>query len=191
MWPNEWWSVSNTMGEHTCLLKDYDYFLTLSKMSKTCYDEDEDEGLPSPLTLSIFQRITWHVLLLPLLDVRRAALWCLISNLLLFFCFGSYQTSRRIGAGADEGQFIFLTNDLALRGSTVGRERKLSLLLVFFYLLCILTANWWPCNRSFVPGDFSHGNWSRQRTGPEPFDHDKILLVNCFIPCGIWSGVIM
>jgi len=59
-------------------------------------------------------------------------------------------------------------------------EREVSLLLVFFYLLCILTANWWPCNRSFVPGDFEWWELSRQRTGPEPFDHDEILLGQLF-----------
>ena len=53
--PNEWQSVSNTEGEHTCLLKDYDNFLTLSKICKMCYDNDED--LLSPSTSSICPKV--------------------------------------------------------------------------------------------------------------------------------------
>src|SRR5882762_11957892 len=49
-------TVSNTEGEHTCLLKDYDNFLTLSKICKMCYDNDED--LLSPSTSSICKDLT-------------------------------------------------------------------------------------------------------------------------------------
>jgi len=186
--PNEWWSVSNTMGEHTCLLKDYDYFLTLSKMSKTCYDEDEDEVCHHPWHFYLSKGITWHVFASSLAGCQKGSLWCLISNLLLFFVLVLTKLQDVLEAGADEGQFIFLTNDLALKAVRL-EEEKVSLLLVFFLSIMHIDRKWWPCNRSFVPGDFESWNcqdreldlniWPWQNTAGQLF----------YTMCS-WSGVI-
>jgi len=127
------------------------------------------------------QRITWYVFcFFPcwMSEGLLSDVW--YPTFCFFFVLVLTKLQDVLEAGADEGQFIFLTNDLALRGSTVGRERKWAYFLYFSIYYAYWLPNWWPCNRSFVPGDFEWWELSRQRTGPEPFDHDEILLGQLF-----------
>ena len=95
-------------------------------------------------------------------------------------CFGSYQTTRHIGSGCWWWPIHIPDKWSCIERQYGWKRQKVSLLLVFFDLLCILTANWLPCNRNIVLGDFESWGLSRQRTAPEPFDHNERLLGQLF-----------